>query len=304
MPENPQPLPLAKVPSWTVGLARMFRRARNSVFHWKHPGVLVGIFVAVALGMFTLGQGAHSRFLVHLGFGVAYLSLLLGVMWGIGAWINSDHWENSHPGLYKWDKDNIKSYRRSQWLGSIGIFVVFAFFVWITVLFHLDKLSSLPRWEPKSEATRRPSGPALPPPTATPPPKGTPKPIASSTPSVGTRLGIGPDAYKDISDKQLAQWAIEEGDKINELINQSNKLALPPELQKLRFTSDFNDCCAQDLKDLRAEILRRLGPPAKDVEEVNTWNVLIANHPDGINRAAFRAYIPYFQRMAVALRKR
>lgn len=135
---------------------RAVQHAFDVVFHWKHPGVLIAFFVAVALGMFTLGQGAHSRFLVHLGFGVAYFSLLMAAIWAVGAWLKSGHWEKSHPGEYSRDKANIKSYRRSQWVGSIGIVFIFVVFVWITALYHLDKLSSLPN---VNSATENPTEP-------------------------------------------------------------------------------------------------------------------------------------------------
>jgi hypothetical protein len=35
----------------------------------------------------------------------------------------------------------------------------------------------------------------------------------------GPRLGIGPEAYKEIADVQVGQWAIEETDKIQEMVN-------------------------------------------------------------------------------------
>jgi len=90
-----------------------------------------------------------------------------------------------------------------------------------------------------------------------------------------SRLGLEPGPYKDCSHEQVGQWAIEEADKIEKMAIEH----MPNDAKMIRpqdgfFSNDFKACCAQDVKDLRAEILRRLGPPAKNPEEEEHWNMV------------------------------
>ncbi len=146
-----------------------------------------------------------------------------------------------------------------------------------------------------------------------------PPPKSSSPAVIGPRLGIGPEAYKEISDEQVGQWAIEEADKIEELANRAMnywggvRAGVSFNAISWRFTNEFNDCCAQDVKELRTEVLRRLGPPAKDPEEIMAWTVLFpelkypeikGRMPEIINLESVRDYAPYLRRLGWRLKRR
>jgi hypothetical protein len=117
-----------------------------------------------------------------------------------------------------------------------------------------------------------------------PQPQETAAPKVTTNP-IGPRLGTGPDAYKDISDDQLSQWTTEEADKLYDMAWQHLNVA--PIIRKAYehwFSADFKSCCAQDVKDLRSELLRRLGPPAKNPAEESTWKMVFRDldFPPGV----------------------
>jgi hypothetical protein len=136
------------------------------------------------------------------------------------------------------------------------------------------------------------------------------------------RLGTGPDAYKDISDDQVGQWAIEEADKIEQMAKQhidaflsGPQKAIFFKAQVGFFSSDFKACCAQDVKDLRGEILRRLGPPAKDVKEEQALKrvfremdlppgVPIPPQFSDVDPFGVKEYAPYLRRLGTKLKQR
>jgi len=139
-----------------------------------------------------------------------------------------------------------------------------------------------------------------------------PKPL----PPPPTRIGTGPEAYKDVSDEVVGQWAIEEADKIEELATRTmdSYKGMSASALSWRFTNDFNDCCSQDVKDLRAEILRRLGPSAKDADEISAWTGLFPEikYPEierfgrkmDINPMMAKHYAPYLRRLGLRLKRR
>jgi hypothetical protein len=138
-------------------------------------------------------------------------------------------------------------------------------------------------------------------------------PRRSSTPTLKSpRLGSGPDAYKDLDDAQVGQWAMEEADKIENLIAAAGKSTkgLPPVFMQQTVTQEFNDCCAQDVQDLRTEILRRLGPPSKDPEEIAAWTMLFpqlkypAFQQSKINPNILSDYAPYLRQLGLRLKRR
>jgi len=129
----------------------------------------------------------------------------------------------------------------------------------------------------------------------------------------GPRLGNGPEAYKDIQDDVLGQWGMEEADKIEELADQAELgrgAGFSYEFVAQRFTNEFRECCAQDVKDLRTEILRRLGPPAKDPNEIALWTGLfpdtkLPNAPDILpNLNVARFYSLYLRRLGLRLKRK
>jgi len=141
-----------------------------------------------------------------------------------------------------------------------------------------------------------------------PPLKSSPSELPSI---IGPRLGSGPEAYKDVGDPQVGQWAIEEADKIEEMAKKSMQEGRGMSAQSTmwRFTTAFRQCCEQDLKDLRTELLRRLGPPSKDSDEISTWGVIFperkySSMEDLISPATVVQYAPYLRRMGERLRRR
>jgi pimeloyl-ACP methyl ester carboxylesterase len=140
-----------------------------------------------------------------------------------------------------------------------------------------------------------------------------PQPSPSPTPSKSNepRLGVGPDAYKDLSAAQVGQWAMDEADKIEEMAAHAyDRLGYNRgDASRFFFKNDYNDCCAQDVKELRSEILRRLGPPGKDSEEIMRWNELSPAQPlpaqfgDPATPIAVAQYAPYLRRLGLKLKR-
>jgi len=78
-----------------------------------------------------------------------------------------------------------------------------------------------------------------------------------------------------------------------------------------RFTIDFNACCAQAVTELRTEILRRLGPPGIDKDEVLAWEALVAENvipqqsgPKQARPTDVQRYAPYLRLLGARLRRR
>jgi len=124
------------------------------------------------------------------------------------------------------------------------------------------------------------------------------------------RLGTGPDAYKDLTDEQVGQWAIEEGDKVEGLAKAAMQPGSgSPDAERWFFKTKFTDCCAQDVQELRTEILRRLGPPGKDLDEISAWTMLFPQTkypgaPDMIDPGMVSHYAPYLRRLGLRLKRR
>jgi hypothetical protein len=136
-----------------------------------------------------------------------------------------------------------------------------------------------------------------------PPPRSAPAEPSAKGP---TRLGIGPEAYKDIEDGQVGQWAMEEADKIYELakaVETKSVQGWSADAVVWFFTNQFNQCCVQDLKELRTEILRRLGPPGKDPDEITAWTALFITS-NKINPMSVTSYAPHLWRLGLRLKRR
>jgi hypothetical protein len=108
---------------------------------------------------------------------------------------------------------------------------------------------------------------------------------------------------------------MEEADKIETMANDfmnamhSREGLSSPGALRWRFTTEFNDCCAQDVKDLREEILRRLGPPGKDPDEISAWTILFPQvkysmAPPDVNLGAVSHYASYLRRLGLRLKRR
>lgn len=143
--------------------------------------------------------------------------------------------------------------------------------------------------------------------------EGSRPPASLSTPlPKGPRLGIGPDAYKNLDDVQVGQWAVEEADKIEQMAVDCMSPSPNGPSTKARmffFSNEFKKCCAQDVKELRIEILRRLGPPAKDPKEESAWEFLFpsvqfSGPPMDINPMAVKEYAQHLRRLGLKLKRR
>jgi hypothetical protein len=118
--------------------------------------------------------------------------------------------------------------------------------------------------------------------------------------------------YKDISDSQLAETALEEANKMEEKANKAMKeLASqqpPSGAVRFFFYSDFKQCCLNQVEYLRTEMLRRLGPSAYDTDEMRTFNgdgglTGMERHPDGALSVVQR-YAPYFRSLSIKLKRK
>jgi hypothetical protein len=120
-------------------------------------------------------------------------------------------------------------------------------------------------------------------------------------------------AYKNICDGQVGQWIIEEAKKVEGMakaamdnVATENRSA---SAETFFFTNDFRGCCADDLKDLRTEAFRRLGPTAKDSEEARHWDRLFPNSPmpwqrDRIAPWDLKEYAPYLRHLGITLKRK
>jgi hypothetical protein len=136
---------------------------------------------------------------------------------------------------------------------------------------------------------------------------------ASAIPAIGPRMGTGPEAYKDVSDEQVGQWAMEEADKVDGMVNdlfdrlrQSATMVPRPSRDIIlrMFERDFKNCCAQPMVDLRTEILRRLGPPAEDPQEVLAWKEITPSPGWQFDPMPLRRYAPFLRRLGLKLKRR
>jgi len=112
---------------------------------------------------------------------------------------------------------------------------------------------------------------------------------------------------------------MEEANKIEQLASEANESSQGTDaafrsFTTWRFTREFNECCAQDLKELRTEILRRLGPPAKDPDEISAWTLLFPDvkyqepantvHQRPVSPRSVIDYAPYLRRLGLRLKRR
>ncbi|HZQ94974.1 MAG TPA: hypothetical protein VFA67_08190 [Candidatus Sulfotelmatobacter sp.] len=131
------------------------------------------------------------------------------------------------------------------------------------------------------------------------------------------RLGIGVDPYQNVTHEQVAQWTIEESDKIAALANDyiTGKRGPPltntkPDSLRFFFTTDYDKLYGSDVKDLRAEVLRRLGPPGKDPDEEDHWIMDIAIRDQSrasgmdpfLSPYDVRDYAPYLRNLGLRLK--
>lgn len=145
------------------------------------------------------------------------------------------------------------------------------------------------------------------------------KPEPKPTSAISRRTPINPcagkgflDAYKNICDGQVGQWIIDEATKVEELAEKAmtdvkDKRTL--DATRFFFTGDFKGCCADDVKDLRTEVFRRLGPAAKEPEETRYWETAFpdARLPwsrDQFDPWSVKQYAPYLRLLGIKLKRK
>jgi hypothetical protein len=94
-------------------------------FGRKHPVAVLSVALG-AVGMAGLGQNAHRFWLVHLGFGVTYLILLVPLIWGISR-------------LLRWKPKDVDDERAPV----VAVIILCCVFIVIVIPFHWDKVASL-----------------------------------------------------------------------------------------------------------------------------------------------------------------
>lgn len=308
------------------------------------PALIGGLVGGVGVGLLlnvTANAIDPSRvpFILHWGwFGLAlYFPLYLIYISPARNWVASS-WHHT--------------YKKWIWLAIGAVFVCIYAWTANTVITNawkgLAPQSAIPQ-EPKAQPVpHSPSSPVLPEPVPVTPPTATsggksvshgalrqagkfPSPptvyasgdrqkqqqiVIPTTPAPPTRLEPGQDPYRNVSDVQVAQWASEEADKLDDLSDKAMTYWGGPRngvsVNALiwRFTNEFKDCCAQDLKDLREELFRRLGPPAKDPEDASSWEMMFLKDkypmiPDRtISPSLVKGYTPHLRKLALQLRRR
>jgi hypothetical protein len=133
-------------------------------------------------------------------------------------------------------------------------------------------------------------------------------------PAKQPRASDGVDAYKDFTPEQVAKWAEDAADKLEETakdVMSKYNYANPQERGggDWRFTKNYVDCCEEYVVGLRREILRRLGPKGVDARERSAWdlftmetvNANMTMPRDKSPRFALE-YAPHLRRLAKKLR--
>ncbi|HET9307278.1 MAG TPA: hypothetical protein VFO46_14740 [Candidatus Sulfotelmatobacter sp.] len=136
------------------------------------------------------------------------------------------------------------------------------------------------------------------------------------------RITDGPDAYKGVCTEDLAVWAIREADVIQGMADRCKYDGSPKGLAESgdsftdvmwRFDWKFKDCCAARVKQLRNEVVNRLGPSYVDEREQQSWDMLFmdAKFPPGPNQAPrqidclqVQDYAPYLRKLGRQLKRR
>jgi hypothetical protein len=140
------------------------------------------------------------------------------------------------------------------------------------------------------------------------------KPEAShKTPSY-PRLTSGPEAYKNLTPQQVADWALAESDVLADLTSKYQQRAKTRDngttLMTVQhfFQEEFEKCCWPALRDIRSEVLARLGPAGIDADEHEMWD---RSFPDQdkfyffqqLDMNEVERYAPLLRRIAIDLER-
>jgi hypothetical protein len=135
------------------------------------------------------------------------------------------------------------------------------------------------------------------------------------------RIADGPDPYRGVCHEDLADWAIKEADKIQGMADKckydgSQGLAESGDSFTnviWQFNSRFKDCCTDRVKQLRKEVVNRLGPSYADEREQSSWDMLFMDDkfPPGPNQAPrqidcmqVQDYAPHLRKLGRQLKRR
>ncbi len=210
----------------------------------------------------------------------------------------------------EWSKGK-KSITVQKVLEIVGVGVLVAVALW-TVIFVFEAFVTVPN---EIRATARKNLAALPEPQRLIPPllayvKSTRQDFHSGARAAPIiRFGKDcPEEYKLVPSVKIAEWAMEEADKIGEMSSlylekykdDSHKMMLSI------FTKDFKKCCWQPMLDLRTETICRLPPTLKTnegEEEVSSLSRGPTLSPTmiAIDPLSVQAFAPYLRKLGVQL---
>jgi hypothetical protein len=146
--------------------------------------------------------------------------------------------------------------------------------------------------------------------THEPQPQAQPQPSNSTTTAGGGKkpcaispiAGTGFTGYKNVCDALIGQWAIDESVKLENLADAVQDSSHGnARLESWQLRTKLNECCIEDLKKLRADLVARLGPPLKDPNEISRWNQLFSEAAVRFDPVLLKEYTPYLRRLGVRL---
>jgi hypothetical protein len=117
------------------------------------------------------------------------------------------------------------------------------------------------------------------------------------------------DLFRDVTDQQLVATALDEARVMDEKVAEAMRelpLSSTPNGVRYHFSMDFSTCCLNQVEYLRAEMLKRLGSPAFDTDEMHAFNgslglTEIGKEPTAAIGAVAN-YAPYLRRLAIKLK--
>lgn len=135
------------------------REATRSFFHWSHSGVLIPLFVSLALGAISLNTESVWTFVL------AYIFWSSAFLWTLGWWLTSDTLRKMNPrklGRSRRKRVTKRDYVKFRIIkfGILGFFtVIFLLAIYVTRSIKVEKeLTSLHGWLiPANDATVRDS---------------------------------------------------------------------------------------------------------------------------------------------------
>lgn len=115
--------------------------------------------------------------------------------------------------------------------------------------------------------------------------------------------------YKCKSNTELGQWAIDESERIQGLAAEGRFTREGTiEWRRSEFDKEFQHCCSSEIKGLRTELLKRLGPSGSSLEEEESWTMLFPGikYPGASTEVTILGvgqYAPYLRRLGLRLKR-